>query len=175
MAFEVPQPKYDVGQVVYAASYEGYTKTEICPDCLGSKEWHVILPNGEEFEIPCSTCSYGFNNSSGRIGHQEYLAFGMKITIAQVRVDTTNKESPVSYMAEETGSPSGSVHYESRIFPTEAEAVAKAMDMVNQRRVYMEQRSLEQAERTKKKTRYKPSWEKRRIRELEKQIKSLLK
>jgi hypothetical protein len=175
MTFRVPQPKYDVGDVVFVASIEAYRKGESCPDCLETKEWHVILPNGEQFEIPCSTCTHGFNGSSGRISHQDYLAWANRITIAQVRIDTAHKESPVSYMAEETGFPSGAVHYESRLFSTEEEAVACAKEMAARQRECVEQHRIEQAERDKKKVRYKPSWEKRRIRELEKQVKAILK
>jgi hypothetical protein len=168
--FQVPQPKYDIGDTAWLASCESYNKYEPCPDCLGQKKWYVTLPNGEDFEIPCSTCAHGWDGITGSITHQEYLAFTMQITIVKVTIDTNRENEPVYYMAEETGCPSGSIYAESCLFPTEALAFAKAEELAQRQRDYMEKCRLETAEREKQKTRYKPSWEKRKIRELEKQL-----
>jgi len=92
-----------------------------CPDCLGTKEWRVLLPSGEEFQHDCRTCSRGYY-SEGRVAEYGDRGIVVERTIGSIRVDTADENRPVSYMCCETGVGSGTVYDEKNLFLTKQEA-----------------------------------------------------
>lgn len=115
------QPKYKIGDTVYAASVSYDTQSVQCPDCLGTREWDVSLPSGEKFKHDCQTCREGFS-STGKVDVWGDHARVRKLTIGSIRVDTADKDRPVAYMCTETGVGSGYVYDERVIFLTKEEA-----------------------------------------------------
>lgn len=81
----------------------------------------------ESFDLQCPTCAYGYNPPTGIIDtnyHQIPLTWSG--TIGSIRLDTNDKIHPISYMLEETGVGSGTIHYEVDLFPSEEEAIESA-------------------------------------------------
>lgn len=143
------KPKYKIGDKVVVARVVWQAKDVTCPDCLGTKEWTVNLPSGEVFQHDCQTCRAGWYSTGtvaewGDFPHYEHL------TIGSVRTDTAaDEKEAISYMCVETGVRTGSVYYESNIFPnmTEAESWC-AQELVRVKGVRQEQ---ELAARSRKK------------------------
>ncbi len=168
------QPKYQIGQQVYWAwgGWKEILKT--CPDCLGKMDWEVETPSGDKFTIPCGTCMRGYE-CRGVISEYGDQPEVNHVTIGSVRIDTSDKEHPVSYMCEETGVGSGRVYDEENLFLNKEDATIAANKIAKE---LTEQRKLQEEktiERKRKNTRSKPTWEQRRIKELEKQISELKK
>lgn len=116
------QPKFEIGQKVFCARI-GYGSVKVqCPDCLGQKKWLVKTPSGEEWDHDCNTCRQGYYGSSGTVeswGDHERIEM---LTIGSIRIDTQDKERPISYMCEETGIRSGSVYNEQEMFSDRSDA-----------------------------------------------------
>lgn len=114
----IPTPKFDVGMSVWAAWTVSGQQQDPCPDCLGSGKWSLTMPNGNTQDVQCSTCDCG----RGYIASLKFEPDVRPLTIGSVRLDTNDKVNPISYMCEETGVGSGTIHYESRLFHTHEEA-----------------------------------------------------
>ena len=56
----IPIPKFEIGQKVINVRVTWSEEKKKCSDCLGSAEWKVIAPSGEEWSVPCNTCSVGY-------------------------------------------------------------------------------------------------------------------
>lgn len=110
--------KYAIGDVVYSAGTRYVEKTEVCPDCIGTKKWIVKFPSGEEKECPCQTCKGAWNESLGYLKYSEYAPSVVTLTIGQVGFE----DGRGRYMCEETGIGSGSVYYDENLFSTSEEA-----------------------------------------------------
>jgi hypothetical protein len=63
-SFPIP---FAIGQQVWHATRNTREHYETCPDCVGTRVLTIILGNGEEFEIPCSACSYGYEPATGKV------------------------------------------------------------------------------------------------------------
>lgn len=163
------QPKHEIGDQVWAASSDRVDKRLTCPDCLGTKAWQVTTAGGDQFELPCGTCAYGFE-SLGYIASTERVGTAQLLTIVTIRVDTHN-ERPVSYMMRETSDgSSGSIHYEDDLYLMEDEAVVMGEVRAKEVQASIDKQNEEQKQRDRKKSRGKPPWYERRIKELEDQI-----
>lgn len=162
------QPKFMIGQKVFVSSWNRSEKQRPCPDCLGKMEWDVVTPAQEKFKIPCNSCMHGYF-CTGRESYWQWTPQIKLLTVGSIRVDT-NDEKPISYMMSETGVGSGSVYYETNVFENEDDALALAMLHC----VDGERRDREQEEKrlqlNRKKSRRKPEWWQRRIKELETQL-----
>jgi hypothetical protein len=164
------QPKYSIGQTVYGA-YANYEQVrQTCPHCLGSKEWSVKTPAGEEFSIPCHTCEEGWF-STGSIRIWKDAPRVETLTIGSIRIDTHDERS-ISYMCQETGIGSGSIHYEDLLFMTYKEALEVATEQAFKNATARTAEQREREAKEKKKSRNKPSWERRQIKELERELKT---
>ena len=167
------QPKFNIGDIVYTASFLWSETEEQCPDCLGKLEWQVKTPSGDEFNIPCGTCMRGYF-SCGKVRNWADNSFVNIRTIGSVRIDTAN-EKPISYMCGETGVGTGTVYYEENIFDNHDAALAKAKELTAiaiASRVQSENNTINN---NKKQSRRKPTYEERKIKSLEKEIASLQK
>jgi hypothetical protein len=168
----IPTPKYEIGQQVFAGCAQQITKRHQCPDCLGTKEWEATTPRGEVFHIPCGTCQYGFF-SEGTLQELVWTAEVRSLTIGSVQIDTADKDRVVAYMCRETGIGSGQVWPEHDLHLDHAAALLSGKVLASERNaVWQANEATRQADQKKKANR-KPSWEKKRIRELEKQLAQL--
>jgi hypothetical protein len=130
----IPTPKYQMGQVVYYPTIFD-TLTELpCPDCKDTKQWAVTTPAGESFMVPCQRCCSGYRRVDlPSLTQRVWRASATALTVGQIKIETPVPSSSswgdrdaVHYMCIETGIGSGSVYQESRLFLTEAEALANA-------------------------------------------------
>jgi hypothetical protein len=164
------QPKYDLGDKVFVAQCNLEEISEKCPDCFGELEWLVRTPAGEIFHVPCGTCSRGYQ-SHGYITTQTYVPYVSEITIKNIRMDTSDKEHPISYMDNDRGC--GTIYYEENVFSTYNEAREKAeaqkKNLEDNARKSMEDR----LKRSREQEQRKPSWETRQINDLRLEIKRL--
>lgn len=123
------QPKYEIGDKVYAGYAHYLQKTRTCPDCLGSAEWPVTIPSGEDVVVPCKTCRRGYY-SDGKEHYREWAPVVETLHIGSVRIDTADETDPVEYMCEETGVGTGRLYKERELFSTREEAEAAAAKKV---------------------------------------------
>lgn len=63
---------FEIGDEVWLASFDSVEKTKPCPDCCGEKHLTVILGDKSQVEIPCATCSAGYEPSVGYVVYREY-------------------------------------------------------------------------------------------------------
>jgi rubredoxin len=61
------EPKYKIGEVVYAARFTMVEEWITCPDCGGTKTLKFIMFDGTEHLIDCSGCSLGYDPPTGTI------------------------------------------------------------------------------------------------------------
>lgn len=122
--------KFDIGQTVWWAHTGTETRQHECPDCLGTKKWHVISPAGGEFTAPCPRCSTSYRaDDEMRLDYTVYAPRAKKLTIGLIRASTATGDdwdAGVKYMCHETGVGGGSVYNEADLFETEEEALAAA-------------------------------------------------
>jgi hypothetical protein len=119
--------KFSIDDKVWCARIRTEKRQHPCPDCLGAKEWAVTSPAGTAYAFRCPRCSarYAANHDSS-LDYNVYIPHADNLTIGSVRIDTSDRERPVSYMCRETGVGSGSVYDECKLFPTQEEAIAFA-------------------------------------------------
>jgi hypothetical protein len=131
MAF--PQPRFEIGQTVYAVEAEDEPVFAECPDCKGSKVWLATSPVGEKFDFPCPRCT---GHDAWKLRHNKAVPRVRKLTIGSVRIDTENTEDSVSYMCVETGIGSGTLWRESRLAANEDEIAAMGRAACAQRETW---------------------------------------
>jgi len=111
--------RFKIGQTVWTAEAVDKAVYVECPDCKGSQKWIATSPVGENFEFPCPRCT---RHDVWKLANHTSVATTRKLTIGSVRIDTADRDSPVSYMCHETGVGSGTVWRETRLAATEEEA-----------------------------------------------------
>ena len=114
-------PTFDIGHCVFAVKIETSKTPVECPDCLGTLVWHVELETGEQFDIKCQTCTFGYE-TRGVVQSYETTACIQELTVGSVRIDTASRRSPVEYMCTETGVGTGRVWSESELYSTREHA-----------------------------------------------------
>ena len=157
--------KYAVGDKVFYASAHLEETPEPCPDCLGQKTWQVTTPAAEVFDVPCETCMAGYA-STGLKGRWQYTPHVSHLTIGSVRFDST-AHPPATYMCAETGVGSGNVYGEDVLFINNQEALKAAVRLATIAEKNRAEQEAGRAAKARKKSHRKPSWEDRRIKELE--------
>ena len=147
----VPTPKYSFGQRVFSSQATTMHTTVPCRDCLGKKVWNVETPAGAKFVSPCQTCMEGWSIPSGVNKVIAPLPRVQELTIGSVRIDTAASDGHfVEYMCEETGIGSGSIHYESRLYLTENEAMEAAVVEAHRLVEHIERQNIESRAEKKK-------------------------
>lgn len=164
------QPKYEIGQQVWVVEVQNNTQNRPCPDCLGLKYWPITVPGGDTFDLECATCRYGYE-VRGFITIHTVAPTINQMTIGSIRTNT-HSDHPVEYMMEETGVGSGRVWYETDVFAAAADAQPR---LAEKQAELQSQLDAQDAARIvhNRKNHHKPTYEQRRIRELEKEIKEL--
>ena len=168
------ETKFKIGDIVWLADSSREEIRETCPDCLGTRYWSVTTPAGDEFECDCDTCRLGYE-VRGFVTRWDFVGRAPSLTIGSVRVDTDDEKHAVSYMAIETGVGTGLIWYEPRLFASKDDALkaaeARALELQEDAR----KRAVNSREQAIKKEKRKPSFERRRIRVLEKEVAALRK
>lgn len=125
--------KFAIGDKVFSAWTNITQKQHPCPDCQGTRKWDAISPAGKQYQFSCPRCSGSYNASDDiSLRYSAHVPSVQELTIGSVRVDT-NDDHPVSYMCQETGVGSGTVHHEETLFATHAEATSAAEAMAKTR------------------------------------------
>jgi hypothetical protein len=134
----LPEVKYAIGDTVYRPEVGAHKVEVTCPDCAGDGFWTATMSGDPEPQkISCPTCSRGWEGSTGKVSQWESNGSVKKLTIGSVRLDTnaTRGDDPVSYMCEETGVGSGSIHDQRDLYPTfegaEAELPARVQARID--------------------------------------------
>ena len=135
--FGLPEPRFNIGQVVYTAYPELKKVFVDCPDCQGTKKWKISTPAGEEFEVNCQRCSGGYL----RVAVHSYLepsAYVVECTIGSMELNTwagsCSQDGHYKYMCKESGIGSGSVYYENALFPTREAAELHAALLIEKQK-----------------------------------------
>lgn len=149
--------KFSIGDSVYSCDVNWSQKHIPCPDCLGTGEWKVICPSGEEFQHGCNTCYGGFSGSSGKVSLYEDQAFIKNVTIGSIQYDSNDSDGNFfRYMCIETGVGTGRVYYEKNLFHTEEEAKEYGQKEVERVKGFRQQEELKKQQSDKKRSIYKP-------------------
>jgi hypothetical protein len=59
--------RFNIGDVVYHASYGTSARKVECPHCLGTGRVRIIFADDAEASIGCGNCAHGFNPPSGEV------------------------------------------------------------------------------------------------------------
>ena len=125
--------RYGIGDTVWAAQLTTERKRHPCPDCKGTTAWKALSPAGYEYTFTCPRCSARYcGHREASLDYTLYVPRTEQLTIGSVRVDTNDKEHPVSYMCRETGVGSGTVWYEEKLFLSSEEALSAAQTEADQ-------------------------------------------
>jgi hypothetical protein len=136
----IPIPKFKIGDTIWWGYTDRAAEKYQCPDCLGTKVWHVRSPAGYENETQCPRC-----NGAGMLGLESVTGYTRKLTIGSIRIDTgkigsaSTYDYPIEYMCVESGIGSCSIYRENLCFATEAEAQAKADEVAAKMRAEMDE------------------------------------
>lgn len=169
----IPKPKYDIGHRVFVGTSEYMAELITCPSCLGSRVCKVTAASGDEWDAPCGECTDGWL-STGKKKVHAYRPLVRSLTIGSIRIDTEDK-APVTYMALETGVGSGSLWDEADMSPDYETAMSVAQARAAKASADLNEREQASAEYRRKQAVRKPSYEQRRIKDLEKELKAVKK
>jgi hypothetical protein len=73
--------RFEVGDVVWHATFESKEKWITCPNCLGSKFAKVAFADGSEVTVECAECARGFNPPSGVVQIYEHEASVLPVVV----------------------------------------------------------------------------------------------
>lgn len=78
--------KYEIGDKVFAASFERVDNWEICPDCCGSRYLTVIMGDGSQATIQCAECAAGYDPPRGKVSRPKFSTQPKRATITGMEV-----------------------------------------------------------------------------------------
>jgi hypothetical protein len=64
MKIELP---FELGELLWKASYGSHGTTITCPECVGTREVTVIMGNGERYKLDCRACATGYDAPTGKV------------------------------------------------------------------------------------------------------------
>ena len=114
---------YNVGDMVWVASFGSQEVKVPCPVCYGNKEVTVILGNSDEVLVQCDYCGKGYEGPKGYITEYQYLAQAEQQTIKEIRVEKTRDSDKYEYIGEHRY-----YLHEEDMFDTEEEAYQRALE-----------------------------------------------
>lgn len=167
----IPKPKYDIGDLVFVGTSEYRTELITCPSCLGSRACKVTASSGDEWDAPCGECTDGWT-ATGKKKVHAHMPLVRRLTIGSIRIDTEDK-TPVTYMALETGVGSGTLWDEADMSPDYETAMSVAQARSAKANADLNERERASAELRRKQAVRKPSYEQRRIKDLENELKAI--
>ena len=131
-------PIFEEGNHAFAVILETTRAPVECPDCLRTLNWHVTLPTGEEFDIKCQTCTFGYE-TRGHLESCESTGRVVEMTIGSIRIDTASHRDKIEYMCEETGIGIGRVWSESDLYVTREHAEHVLPGLVEAHRIQLQE------------------------------------
>lgn len=135
----IPIPKFKIGDTVFTAEINSARAQHPCPDCLGTRKWKIITPAGATMEAACQRCGQYGNNDLPSLFYQTWESSFRRLTIGSIEIKTAPSYGDyVSYMCEETGVGSGTVHSERLLFETEQQAIDEALRLVIEKKIEKE-------------------------------------
>jgi len=118
--------KFNIGDIVYSASYGQKTKEVTCPVCFGKLKITVILGNGDSVETDCDYCGKGYEGPKGFIIEYDYIAEAKIFFVDKIEVAVgKDKETRTYYSMEPEGY--RCVYYEDTCFANKDEALKAAI------------------------------------------------
>lgn len=111
----LPEPKYQIGDVVYYARVDREIQRLPCPDCKDTGVWTLTTPAGDTYTVECLRCRRGniYDVPGNKIA--TWVPKIQEVTVGSIEVNTA-REKPVRYMCKETGIGSGQVYDEEELF-----------------------------------------------------------
>lgn len=164
-------PKFNIGDLVYCAGWRSKPEYVTCPDCGGTGELTVVLYNEERLTIACRNCERGYSGSQGRVEYYHLEPEVRTGAVMGITVDGGPIEDPIEYRVQACDGKSGySMYLESRVFATEQEALAKAVELTVLETEKNRKRALESKERDGSSWAWEVNYHRKQIRDAEKQI-----
>lgn len=59
--------RFNIGEVVYHASYDTSARSVECPHCLGTGRVRIIFADGVEASVGCGNCTIGYDPPTGKV------------------------------------------------------------------------------------------------------------
>ena len=123
----MPKQPFNIGDTVWYATASTVKKSLLCPECFGKKYITVILGDETTIKIPCVSCTkrdqFSYEDyPTGYINYYEFQAKSEQVVITRVEIDVDKIEYGFNgnYRADND-----------KIFETESEAVAKAIQLAD--------------------------------------------
>lgn len=116
--------KFNIGDTVWAASFEPTETYITCPDCCGEGRLRVIMGDGTEVSVGCRNCEKGYMGPQGRLTVYDRRPFAksVKITGAEIQPDGVRYHY-------HCGESYWHTYDEENLFADEPGAVARAQEM----------------------------------------------
>lgn len=138
MSYDLPTPRYRIGDVVYHPGVSESRARHACPDCGDTRKWRAISAVGEEHSIACPRCTTRYVGAPDDLPTLDYATWAPQVTpltIGSVTASsqTEGYEAGVRYMCRETGVGSGTVYREVDLYPTQEAAAAAAEILARER------------------------------------------
>lgn len=134
------QPKFQIGDVVWRATFDSTEDWVTCPDCGGTKTLKATLFDGTEYIIDCQNCGRGWNDATGVVKLYARLPQAELGRITGVEISSDKIEYRVS--------PHWVVD-EARLFIDRDSALVCAQKMAAEAREEEERRFLEKGKDTR--------------------------
>jgi len=124
---------YNIGDLVWVATFESREERVACPVCYGNKEVIVILGNGDQVVVVCDYCCKGFEGPQGYVKEYRYAPRTEQVKVTKCSVETTLEGIKTEYRFN-----NGRLYQEEDLFDTQEEA-AQAAEI---KAVELEQREM---------------------------------
>lgn len=79
--------KYNIGDIVWVASFEAREAWVTCPDCLGSKRLRVIMGDDTEVSIDCKGCEQGYLGPLGHLRVYDRTPHAVQSCIREIKLE----------------------------------------------------------------------------------------
>lgn len=116
---------YNIGDTPWYAGQDYVERKVVCPDCLDQKYLTVILGDGSQVTIPCTTCSIGYDPPRGFIIYHEASTAVRQVKICHIELSDDEVKyghSGSSAYCYRTAAPD-------ELFDTREEAMVKAEEI----------------------------------------------
>lgn len=155
-----PVHKFQIGDSVWAATWDATEAWVECPDCCGHGRLRVIMGDGTEVSIDCQNCELGYQGPQGRKLYYARAARAELCVIKGVRIegDHVEYQSSRSY-----------TELEVNLFDNEADALARAQ-MIASEEETKERNRIFQKEKDTRSWAWNATYHRRAIRDAKKAI-----
>lgn len=81
--------KYEIGQMVWKASWDAHDAHVTCPDCGGTGRLRVTFHDETQVSIECRNCQSGYDQPTGRVRVYDRQPKAQLVTITGVEINGT--------------------------------------------------------------------------------------